>query len=146
MPQARTFSQSAAGQFLSRGPVSPRVHGVLDYLLAATLIAGPLVLNFADSVATVFVLIVGAAAAVLAVGTAWSTGIVRVIPPIVHGALDIGATIALIAAPFVLGFSQDGIATGFCLIVGVGGLVATLMTRFVSDLPVSGAVSAQPAF
>lgn len=145
MPQTRTSPQSAAGQLLTRGIVSPRVHGVLDYLLAATLIAGPLVLNFNEDVASTFVLILAAAATVLAVGTAWSTGIVRVIPPIVHGALDTGATSALIAAPFVLGFSQDTTATAFCLIVGGGGLVATLMTRFVSDLPVKGSVRAQPA-
>jgi hypothetical protein len=120
--------------FMRRGPISPRVHRRLDYLLAATLIAAPLVLHFHDDTAKAFVLVVGGAATVLAVGTAWSTGIVRVVPPVWHGIADIGATIALIIAPFVLGYSGHGVATAFSVAVGAGGLVATLLTRFESDL------------
>src|ERR671914_2560511 len=86
---------STSPQFLRRGPISPRLHGTLDYPLAAVLIAGPLVLNFDDDTAKSFVLVVGAAATLLALGTAWSRGIVHVVPPIVHGLADIGATIAL---------------------------------------------------
>jgi hypothetical protein len=119
---------------MRRGPISPRVHGMLDYLLAATLIAAPLVLHFHDDTAKVFVLVVGGAATVLAVGTAWSSGIVRVVPPVWHGIADIGATIALIVAPFVLGYSGHGVATAFSVAVGAGGLLATLLTRFESDL------------
>jgi hypothetical protein len=55
--------------FMHRGPISPRVHGTLDYLLAATLIAAPLVLHFHSDTARVFVLVVGGAATLLAVGT-----------------------------------------------------------------------------
>jgi hypothetical protein len=132
--------------FLRRGPISPRVHGTLDYLLAAVLIAGPLVLNFHDDTATVFVLVVGGAASLLAIGTNWSRGIVRVIPPVIHGVADIGATIALIIAPFVLGYSDHGLATVFCIVVGAGGLVATLLTRFESDLePLTHAAEMRPA-
>jgi hypothetical protein len=42
---------STSLQFLRRGPISPRLHGTLDYPLAAVLIAGPLVLNFDDDTA-----------------------------------------------------------------------------------------------
>src|SRR3954447_6703749 len=125
---------SSLARFMRRGPLSPAVHGTLDYLLAATLIAAPLVLHFHDETAKVFVLAVGGAATVLAVGTAWSRGIIRVVPPIVHGVADVGATSALIAAPFVLGFRRDRRATMFCVSVGAGGLGATLLTRFESDL------------
>src|SRR5919112_1548259 len=125
---------SSFNDVMSRGFISPRVHGTLDYPLAAVLIAGPLVLNFDDDTAKAFVLVVGAAATLLALGTAWSRGIVHVVPPIVHGLADIGATIALIAAPFVLGYSDHAVATVFSIVVGVGGLGATLLTRFVSDL------------
>jgi hypothetical protein len=120
--------------FLRRGPISPQLHGTLDYLLAAVLIAAPLVLSFHDDTATVFVLVVGGAASVLAVGTNWSRGIIRIVPPVLHGVADIGATIALIIAPFVLGYSGHALATVFCIVVGAGGLGATLLTRFESDL------------
>jgi hypothetical protein len=125
--------------FLRRGPISPRLHGTLDYPLAAILLGGPRTLDFQDDTAKVFVLAVGGAASVLAVGTAWSRGIIQVIPPIVHGVADLGATTALIAAPFVLGFTRDRRATAFCVAVGAGGLGATLLTRFESDLdPAAG--------
>lgn len=120
--------------FLRRGPISPAVHGTLDYLLAATLIAAPLVLHFDHDTAKVFMLAVGGAATVLAVGTAWSRGIIRVLPPVVHGIADIGATIALIIAPFVFGFDEHTLALVIYVVVGAGGLVATLLTRFESDL------------
>jgi hypothetical protein len=136
---------STSLQFLRRGPISPRLHGTLDYPLAAVLIAGPLVLNFDDDTAKAFVLVVGAAATLLALGTAWSRGIVHVVPPIVHGLADIGATIALIAAPFVLGYSDHGVATVFSIVVGAGGLGATLLTRFESDLVPAQSAAPAPA-
>lgn len=131
--------------FMHRGPISPRVHGTLDYLLAAALIVAPLVLHFHSDRVTAFVLVVGGAATLLAVGTAWSRGIVRVLPPVLHGFADIGATIALIVAPFVLGYGGQGVATAFSIVVGAGGLAATLLTRFESDLAPAASVTVAPA-
>jgi hypothetical protein len=71
-------------RLMARGFIPPLVHGLLDYPLAAVLIAGPLVLSFDDRTATVSALVFGAGAAVLAVGTAWPTGIVKVIPPLLY--------------------------------------------------------------
>jgi hypothetical protein len=115
---------------MTRGVVPPQVHGVLDYPLAAILIVGPLVLNFHDNAATVIAIVFGAGAAVLAVGTAWSTGIVKVIPPILHGYVDIIVTIALIVLAFALSLEDHTAAFVFYLVVGVGGLITTLETRF----------------
>ena len=124
---------SALNRFMSRGFVPPQVHGVLDYPLAAILIAGPLVFNFDDTAATVIALVFGGGAAVLAVATAWSTGIVKIIPPLVHGYADTVVTVALIVLPFAVGFSDHTPALLFYVIVGVAGLLATLATRF--ELP-----------
>jgi hypothetical protein len=51
---------SAINTFMTKGLLSPQVHGVLDYPLAAVLIAGPLVLSFDDGAATVIALVFGA--------------------------------------------------------------------------------------
>ena len=123
---------SALNEFMTRGFVPPQVHGVLDYPLAAVLIAGPLVLDFDYTAATVIALVLGAAATVLAVGTNWATGIVKVIPPLLHGYVDVLATIALILLPFIIGFSYRTNALLFYVIVGGAGLLATLATRFES--------------
>jgi len=125
---------SSFSRFMRHGPISPRLHGALDYPLAAVLIGGPLVLDFDAGTAKAFVLVLGGAATLLAVGTAWSRGIVRVLPPVWHGVVDIGATVALIVAPFVLGYSDHTVATLFSILVGAGGLGATLLTRFESDI------------
>src|SRR4051794_26947636 len=133
-------------RFLRRGPISPRVHGMLDYLLAAALIAVPLAVPFHDDTGTVVMLVLGGPATLLAIGTNWSTGLVRILPPVVHGVADIAAAIALIIAPFVLGFSDHTVATVLYVVIGAGGLGATLLTRFESDLrPAGRLASQQPA-
>ena len=129
---------------MGRGIIPPVVHGVLDYPLAAALIVLPFVLGF-DDAATWIAFAFGIGAAVLAVGTAWSTGIVRVIPPLLHGYADVAVTVALIVLPFVVGFWDDTTALVFYLIVGAGGLVATLATRFEPRMPAASDMMLRPA-
>src|SRR3954451_7026469 len=93
-------------RFLGRGPISPRVHGTLDYLLAAALIAVPLAGDFHDDTAPVLMLVLGRPAALLAIGTNCPAGIIRTLPPVLHGVADAAASIVLIMAPFVLRFTD----------------------------------------
>ena len=126
---------SSLNTLMGRQICPPVVHGVLDYPLAAVLIVLPLLLSFDDTAAKWIAFALGIGAAVLAVGTAWPTGIVRVIPPLLHGYADITVTVALIALPFIVGFSGHTTALVFFLVVGAGGLGATLVTRFEPGLP-----------
>ena len=132
---------SALNKFMTRGFIPPQVHGILDYPLAAVLIAGPLVLDFDYKAATVIALVFGGGAAILAVGTNWATGIVKVIPPLLHGYVDVIVTVALIVLPFAVGFSYRTNALLFYILVGGAGLLATLATRFVP----TGSMSAKRA-
>jgi hypothetical protein len=127
---------SGLNKLMGRGILPPVVHGALDYPLAAVLIALPFLLGFDDASAKWIAVALGVGAAVLAVGTAWPTGIVRVIPPLLHGYADVTVTVALIVLPFVVGFSDHTTAVVFYLVVGAGGLAATLVTRFQPDPPV----------
>lgn len=126
---------SSLNTLMSRGIVPPLIHGILDYPLAALLIVGPLELGFDDAAAKWIAFAFGVGAAVLAVGTAWPTGIVRIIPPLLHGYADITVTVALIVLPFIIGFSGHTTALVFYLAVGATGLVATLATRFEPRIP-----------
>ena len=121
---------SGLNKLMGRGILPPVVHGVLDYPLAAVLIVLPLVLDFDNAAAKWIAFAFGLGAAVLAVGTAWPTGIVRIIPPLLHGYADVAVTVALIVLPFIVGFSDHTTALVFYVIVGAGGLGATLVTRF----------------
>jgi hypothetical protein len=122
---------SSLNTLMSPGIVPPLVHRILDYPLAALLIVGPLVLGFDDAAAKWIAFAFGIGAAVLAVGTAWRTGIVRIIPPLLHGYADLTVTVALIVLPFITGFSGHTTALAFYLAVGV----ATLATRFEPRIP-----------
>src|SRR3954449_5119208 len=121
---------SGLNKLMGRGILPPVVHGVLDYPLAAVLIVLPLVVGFDDDAAKWVPFAFGIGAAVLAVGTAWPTSIVRVIPPLLHGYADITVTVALIVLPFIVGFSDHTTALVFYLVVGAPVLAATLVTRF----------------
>ena len=47
--------------------------------------------------------------------------------------LDYVLAIFLIASPFLLGFSDDGTAAAFFIVLGVVHLLLTIATRFVAD-------------
>jgi hypothetical protein len=136
---------SALNKLMARGVIPPLVHGILDYPLAAVLIVLPLVLDFDDTAAKWIAFGLGIGAAVLAVGTAWRTGIVRVIPPLLHGYTDLTVTVALIVLPFIVGFSSHTTALVFYLIVGGGALLAILATRFESDMRAEPAMTLRKA-
>jgi len=120
---------------LTRGPISPGVHGILDYVLGVTLVAAPFVLGFDSDTATTVCVVAGIAELGVAMTTAWSRGIIKLIPPAVHGVIDYIFVVALITAPFIFGFSADDTATAFFVIVGIGGLALVAATRFVPDEP-----------
>jgi len=118
---------------LKRGPVPPELHGLLDYVLGAVLVLAPFVLGFDSDAATTVSVVAGIAELAVAVCTDWSRGIVKLIPPAVHGVIDHIFTVALIAAPFIFGFTDDDTATVFFVVLGIGGLLLVLATRFVPD-------------
>jgi hypothetical protein len=120
---------------LTKGPISPGVHGILDYLLGVVLIVAPFVLGFDSDTATTVCVVAGIAELGVAMTTAWSRGLIKLIPPAVHGVIDYIFVIALIVAPFIFGFDDDSTATAFFVIVGAGGLLLVAATRFVPDEP-----------
>jgi hypothetical protein len=117
-----------------RGPIPPLVHGLLDYVIAALLIAAPFLFGFDADAATALSIAAGVAVLMLGAFTAWTTGIVKSIPPVAHAMLDYGISALLIALPFLAGFSDDGGASAFFVVVGVAGLVLTIATRFTPEV------------
>ena len=115
------------------GPVPAFVHGVVEYLAALLFIAAPFIFTFDEDVATAVSLIVGVLLLIIAASTEWRTGLIQSIPIHAHVMLDYVLAIFLIASPFVLGFSDDGTAAAFFIVVGVIHLLLTIATRFVSD-------------
>jgi hypothetical protein len=116
-----------------QGPVPAFVHGVVEYAAGILLIAAPFLLSFDEDAATAASIAAGVLVLIVAASTAMSTGLIKSIPVHAHVVLDYVLAIALIAAPFVLGFSDDGAATPFFIALGVVHLLLTIATRFIRD-------------
>ena len=78
-------------------------------------------------------LIVGVLILIIAASTEWQTGLIQSIPVQAHVMLDYVLAIFLIASPFILGFSDDGTAAAFFIVIGVVHLLLTIATRFVNE-------------
>jgi hypothetical protein len=116
-----------------QGPVPAFVHGVVEYAAGILLIAAPFLFGFDADAATAASIVAGVLVLVITASTAMSTGLIKSIPVQAHVMLDYLLAIALIAAPFVLGFSDDGTATPFFIVLGVVHLLLTIATRFIRD-------------
>ena len=114
-----------------KGPVPYVVHQLCDYLVAALLIASPFLFGFDDSgAATAVAIIAGVLVLVMAASTDGPLSFVNAIPIPVHILGDLALGVLLIAAPFLFGFSDEGTATAFFIVLGVAELLLVIATNF----------------
>ena len=118
-----------------QGPIPAVVHGLIEYAAGILLVAAPFLFSFDEGSATAAAIVAGVVVLILTASTAIPTGLIKSVPVQAHVMLDYVLAIFLIAAPFVLGFSDDGTAAAFFIVVGVVHLLLTIATRFVSDEP-----------
>jgi VIT1/CCC1 family predicted Fe2+/Mn2+ transporter len=118
-----------------QGPIPAFVHGVIEYLAGALFIAAPFLFAFDDDTATAVSIVAGVLILVVTASTALPTGLIKSIPVQAHAVIDFLLAAVLIAAPFLFGFSDDGTATAFFIVLGVVHLLLTIATRFVSEAP-----------
>jgi hypothetical protein len=106
---------------------------MLDYAVAAALIAVPLVLDFVASslIAAVLSVAAGVGLTVYSLLTDYSAGVRDLIPWRVHLTLDAVAAVVLLTAPFVFGFG--GIVRGFYVSVAIAVLAVVATTRLDAD-------------
>ena len=116
-----------------QGPIPAFVHGAIEYVAAALFIAAPFLFSFDDDTATAVSIVFGVLVLIVTASTALPTGLIKSIPVQAHAVLDFGLAAVLIAAPFLFGFSGDGTATAFFIVLGVVHLLLTIATRFVSE-------------
>jgi hypothetical protein len=116
-----------------QGPIPAFVHGVIEYLAAALFIAAPFLFGFDDDTATAVSIVVGVLVLAVTASTALPTGLIKSIPVQAHAMIDYLLAAVLIAAPFVFGYSDDGTATPFFIVLGVVHLLITIGTRFIPE-------------
>ena len=116
-----------------QGPIPAFVHGILEYVAGALLVAAPFLLTFDSDSATAVSIVAGVLILVIAASTAMSTGLIKSIPVQAHVVLDYLFAALLVAAPFIFGFSDDGTATAFFIVLGIFHLLMTIATRFIRE-------------
>jgi hypothetical protein len=116
-----------------KGPIPPWVHGFVDYLLGAFLIASPFLFSYDSGAATAVGIVGGVVVLVLAACTAWATGLIKSIPPSAHAIFDVIVAGLLIASPFLFGFSGESNPTAVFIITGVLSLLYAIATRYTPE-------------
>ena len=114
---------------MQRIPTS--VHGVIDYVTGAALLAAPVLFRLKDQPASAAAARV-AGANVLATSsvTDYEASVANVVPMRTHLALDAASGAALAASPFVLGYSKGG--TRYWLphvVVGLQEIAVAALTK-----------------
>jgi SPW repeat len=111
--------------------LSLRNHAMAEPLIAIVFIAAPWIFGFSDaSDATTVSIVLGVLVLLTGLTTRWRMGVVKLLPLGTHRMMDLAVALIAIVSPFVLGFSDNGAATRFLVIIGVLEIGATLMTNW----------------
>jgi hypothetical protein len=109
-----------------------KIHGFLDYLVGALLVASPWLFDFANGGARQWVpIVLGAGTIAYSLATDYELGIVRALPVPVHLALDVAGGAMLIASPWLFGFSEHIWIPHVA--IGAFEIVAAALTQWKSD-------------
>jgi hypothetical protein len=126
----RAVAERKTRRLIHRGAIPLTVHGLLEYGAGVLFIASTFLFSFETDGPKVLAALVGAGLLVMAVLADAPTGLSRTLPRASHIVLDYVLSVFLLASPFLFGFTDDGAALAFFLVMGVAFLLLTLMTRF----------------
>src|SRR4051794_39889571 len=113
-------------------PITPRMHGMLDYPVGIVLVAAPWIFGFSDvgGAAVAVPIVIGALVLGQSLITNYPLSIARLLPLRAHLMMDVLAGIVLAASPWIFGFSDRGTNAWLPhLLVGLGLIGSGLMTR-----------------
>jgi hypothetical protein len=108
-------------------PISPRVHGMLDYGTSAAVAVAPRLMNFPAPARRLFDSLAGGYTALSAV-TDYPLSAKRLVPFKAHGAAELAIGLALPAMPWVLGFARHRAARNLCFGLAAMTMVVAALT------------------
>lgn len=115
---------------LRDGPISPLIHGVIEYAAGVLFIIAPFLFGFDSGAATAFSIVVGVAVITVTAASGLPTSLIDTITRPAHVVIDYLLAVLLIASPFVFGFSDETAPTVFFIVLGLAHLLITIGTRF----------------
>ena len=108
-------------------PISPRVHGMIDYTTSAAIAAVPTMVRMPKPATALFETLAATYTGISAF-TDYPMSIKRAIPFKAHGAAELISAVALPAMPWVLGFSKHRTARNICFGLAAMTLVVAALT------------------
>jgi hypothetical protein len=107
-------------------PISPRIHGMIDYTTSAAVAAAPAMFDMPKPAKALFGTLAATYTGISAF-TNYPMSVKRAIPFKAHGAAELLSAAALPAMPWVLGFSRNRAARNLCFgLAAMTVLVAAL--------------------
>jgi hypothetical protein len=116
-------------RLLRRGSIPLSLHGLLEYGVGVLLIASSSLFYDQDTATAVSILLGAAVLAITALSD-MPTALLRRIPISAHIFLDFAIGVLVVASPFIFGFSDNAEAVASFLVIGIGYLFLTALTRF----------------
>lgn len=108
-------------------PISPRIHGMIDYGTSAAVAAAPAVLDIPKAARNLFEGLATGYTGLSAV-TDYPLSLKRLIPFKIHGAAELAVAAILPAMPWILGFADDRAARNMCFGLSAMTLVVSALT------------------
>ena len=105
--------------------IPAKLHGILDYSVALTLVAGPLLFGF-EGLALYLAVGGGIGLFIYSLITDYSVSVQRILPFRTHLVFDFVAASVLAAAPFLFGFGN--VETFFYVAIGLAVIAVVLVT------------------
>lgn len=108
-------------------PISPTLHGILDYGTVLFLALAPTLFRLTETPALALY-ILAVIIAGLTLITAFPPGLVRLIRVRTHGGVDLVTSFVIAALPWILGFADQPVARNLFLAVALLLLLVWLLT------------------
>jgi len=111
-------------------PISPRIHGVLDYAAAAAFLNAPMVFGFQHTVASRIAYWLTGIHLLLTACTNFPLGPFKWIPFNIHGAIELMAGVFVLIAPWLFGFSDQPGSRNFFVVMGILLLIMVALSDY----------------
>jgi hypothetical protein len=108
--------------------ISPKLHGIIDFLVVLFLLASPMLFGLSGLVA-IFTYALGLVHLLLTLLTDFGAGLFKAIPFPMHGVIELIVGIALIVLAFTL-FKDSGIGKTYYICFGAAVLITWLFTDY----------------
>ena len=108
-------------------PISPRIHGVLDYATSTAVAVAPRAMRFPKPARVLFESLAAGYTGLSAV-TDYPLSVKRLAPFRVHGATELAIAAILPALPFALGFADHRAARNLCFGLTALTLIVAVLT------------------